>query len=133
MLAKPREELVQVLEVVLKKRVAQTHVDARRSQKLGRWSATSLQAVKDYKFWFMMQIAFKARGPLDHFVHYTAKKPACDEPTAIARMVWYKKEQIAKEIEDLLDDHHAWPVWIEDLSPLATTEVLQLEYLSPQV
>ena len=80
--------------------------------KMGRWAQQALAALHDPRFWCMMSIAHRTRGPLDHFAHYVAKKHGPDDPTSLARMVWYKASQIGNELAEL-HNNEQWPEWIE--------------------
>ena len=84
------------------------------TKKFGRWAKDVLKSVTDDKWWAMMRISLKIRLPLDHFCHYLMKAVRENHQSQpVARLVWYKSDEIAKDL-DGFTDHETWPEWLDE-------------------
>ena len=68
------------------------------SERMGRWAADVLVALRDLRFHTILQIANVSRLWLDRFCHYVMMKRPCGEPSALARLVWYKARTLREEM-----------------------------------
>eukprot|EP00959_Pyramimonas_sp_CCMP1952_P066078 1379745-Pyramimonas_sp.AAC.1 len=57
-------------------------------EKMTKWAEVAVKALRDDRFWEMIEIAHETRRPLDHFAHFCAKKFPGNCPTSLAKLVW---------------------------------------------
>ena len=120
----PVDDLIHVLQFVATKGIQRSasrkkkpgihETDVEQSEQfienMTRWRDDVRTRISDKRFWAMMVVTHKIRGPLDHFVHYLMKKRPDGSPQSLATLVWGKYTVFSDKLAENVDVE-LWSEW----------------------
>ena len=92
-------------------------------EKMGQVSKGAWRGLNCDLLFLAMEISSKCREPWDAFSHSMMKHRPKGEPTSIARMVWFRAQQIALKFEALCRPE-AWEDYLEE-APLCYRQAME--------